>query len=59
MKKSKKIAYTRWMIAVDFNDITSNEEEWGGRRTEEGSFSEFNGFIEKNTFIDLDFEGNP
>ena len=47
------------MTAGDFNDITSNEKKWGGRIREEGSFKDFNGFIEKNEFIDLGFEEDP
>ena len=49
----------KWIITGDFNDITSNEEKWGGRKREQGSFQDFNNFIEHNGLIDIGFEGNP
>ena len=59
IERRKELWGTRWMIAGNFNGITSNEKKWDGRRRGEGSFREFNGFIENNEFIDLGFEGNP
>ena len=58
IERRKELQDTRQIIAWDFNDITSNREKWDGRR-EEGSFREFNDFINKNELIDLGFEGNP
>ncbi|XP_071933724.1 uncharacterized protein [Coffea arabica] len=49
----------RWIITGDFNNITSNEEKWGGRKREQGSFKDFTNFIEHNGLIDIGFEGNP
>ena len=36
----KELWGLRWIIAGDFNDITSNEEKWEGRRNIQG-FQEF------------------
>ena len=47
------------MITGDFNDITSNEEKWGGRKREEGTFKYFRNFIEQNGLIDIGFKSNP
>ena len=59
VQRRKVLWGPRRMIAGDFNDITSNEEKWGGRKRKEGTFHDFRNFIEQNGLIDLGFEGNP
>ena len=60
IERRKELWGQRWLILGDFNDITSNEEKWGGgRRREECSFKDFRHFINQNGLIDLGFEGNP
>ena len=59
MQRRKVLWGHKWIITGDFNDITSNEEKWGGRKREQGSFQDFNNFIEHNGLIDTGFEGNP
>ncbi|XP_027102977.1 uncharacterized protein [Coffea arabica] len=48
-----------WAIMGDLNDITSNNEKWGGRHRAEVSFQEFNSFINSNELQDIGFEGVP
>ncbi|XP_071926179.1 uncharacterized protein [Coffea arabica] len=59
IERRKVLWGTRWMITGDFNDITSNEEKWGGRKREEETFKDFGNFIEQNGLIDIGFKGNP
>ena len=59
IERRKVLWGQRWLISGDFNDIASNDEKWGGRRREEGSFRDFRLFIHQNGLIDLGFEGKP
>ncbi|XP_071905957.1 uncharacterized protein [Coffea arabica] len=59
VERRKILWGSRWVITGDFNDIISNEEKWGGRKREEGTFKYFRSFIEQNGLIDLGYEGNP
>ena len=43
----------------DLNDITSNNEKWGGRHRADVSFQDFNSFIHSNKLLDIGFEGVP
>ena len=47
------------IITGDFNDITSNEEKYGGKAREDWSFGNFRSFIDENKLIDIGFEDNP
>lgn len=47
------------LVAGDFNDITSNEEKWGGLLRSESTFIDFNSFIHDNQLVDIHFEGKP
>lgn len=49
----------KWILIVDFNDITSNEEKWGGRLREEWTFTHCKQFISASTLVDVGYEGVP
>ena len=59
LNERKRLWGQRWIVAGDFNDIVSNEEQWGGRRREEWTFRDFKQFIADNELIDVGFDGNP
>ncbi|XP_027090153.2 uncharacterized protein [Coffea arabica] len=48
-----------WAVIGDFNDITSNDEKWGGIKRAEIRFQDFTSFINKNELVDIGFEGVP
>ncbi|XP_071915285.1 uncharacterized protein [Coffea arabica] len=48
-----------WAIMGDLNNITSNNEKWGGRLRSDMSFLDFKSFINDNELQDIGFEGVP
>ncbi|XP_071918953.1 uncharacterized protein [Coffea arabica] len=48
-----------WAIMGDLNDITSNEEKWGGNPRVEIRFQDFNHFINSNDLVDIGYDGIP
>ncbi|XP_071923241.1 uncharacterized protein [Coffea arabica] len=59
LNRRKSLWGAKWIIMVDFNDITSNDEKWGGRVTDNGSFQDFKNFINDNQLVDVGYEGKP
>ena len=59
VKDRSRLWGDKWIITGDFNDITSNDEKWGGRVREEWTFRDFRNFIESNNLVDIGFVGNP
>lgn len=54
----KKMKMERKMVLMgDFNDLTSNEEKWGGIIRCKGSFGNFIEFIRDNQLVDIGIEG--
>ncbi|XP_027158428.1 uncharacterized protein LOC113760053 [Coffea eugenioides] len=49
----------KWIIIGDFNDITSNDEKWCGRRRDNRSFHDFRKFINENQLLDVGYIGKP
>ena len=48
LNRRRQLWGNNWLLARDFNDITSNFEKWGGRCRAEWSFTDFRNFINAN-----------
>ena len=51
----KGIGRERWLPARDFNDIVSNEKNYGGNWGGQRIFKAFKDFINENQLMDIGF----